>query len=102
MRLVSEGSRVRDPRDSTFLLRNNPGQAIHTYLLLSPSSIIWYQLQLGVKVLTCGYGDVELDTGHRAARVWVCVGSYGSPGAAVTPAPFYLLLFVLTRNLPSM
>ena len=40
----------------------NPGQVIHTYVSLSLSSIICYQLRMGVTVLTNGYRNIELDT----------------------------------------
>ncbi len=59
-------------------------KVIHTYLLLSPNSIIWYQLRLGVEVLTCGYGDVELGNGLQGVGLcWVIQLTTGATISAV-------------------
>ena len=73
-------------------------QVIHTYAPLSPSSIIWYQLWLGIKTLVCGYGDVEFCTGLHGCGCVLGPTTHQAP----LLAPFYSLLFVLTRSLPTM
>ena len=54
---------VSCPKGHEFATLVNPLFYYVITLLLSPSSIIWYQLRLGVKVLTSDYGDVEFGNG---------------------------------------
>ena len=43
-RVTSSNTRV-----STFVPPNSPGQIVHNYVLLLPSSLIWYQQKLGAE-----------------------------------------------------